>query len=71
MELVNVNGIFIMILVIYLFMGIIIFFMPTFRIIYLNILINKNDFEKFTKTVDMYIRKSKSEKRKNIYKLKK
>ncbi|WP_459480896.1 hypothetical protein [Clostridium saccharoperbutylacetonicum] len=71
MELINVDRILTIVLVIYLFIGIIIFFMPTFRIIYLNILINKNDFEKFTKTVDMYIRKSKSEKRKNIYKLKK
>lgn len=71
MELVNINEIFMIVLAIYLFIGIIIILRPTFRKINLIRLINKSDFEKFLKTADMYIQKSKSKRIKNMFRLEK
>ena len=67
MEIVNVDKIFKIVLSLYLLIGIIIILIPAFRVVYLNRLINKNNFEKFIETVDKYIQKANSEKRKNLF----
>lgn len=80
MEIINVDKIFEIVLSLYVLIGIIILFMPVFRAVYivpvfrivhLNGLINKNDFEKFIETVDKYIKKAKSVKRKNLFRFEK
>ncbi len=71
MEIVNVDKILKIVLSLYLLIGIIILFIPAVRVAYLNRLINKNNFEKFIETVDKYIQKSKSVKRKNVFRFQK
>lgn len=71
MEIVNVDKIFKIVLSLYVLIGIIILFIPAFRVVHLNRLINKNDFEKFIEAVDKYIQKANSVTRKNLFRFEK